>query len=73
MFNASQSGVHNRPSAAINYFVVRTLQKIVSSTESISRFLEPVVDSPGYIALVAELVKSKRKKLVTRQTQTEDR
>lgn len=63
-----RKGVDNHLSVALEMLAVRTIHKIVNSPRFISRLLDTIIDSPGFIALVAALVKSEQPKLATVQT-----
>lgn len=69
---ASQKGVDNSVSAALETSILHTVQKVVKSPDFMSRFSDAVIDSRGFITPVMELVKSEQWKAVTEEARFED-
>lgn len=57
MLAMNQTGLNTSLSAALKTLVVHTVQKVVNSTKFINLLSEGVIDSPGFTAPIAALVK----------------
>lgn len=57
---ANQKGVHNRLSVALVTSVFYTIHKIVNTAEFVGKVLDTVIDSLGFLAPKAALVRPKQ-------------
>lgn len=69
---AQKKRVDNRLSAVLVSLSARTVTKTVNAPKFIDRIAEAVIDSPGFVASVAALVKSKKLKLNDETTNIEE-
>lgn len=63
----------NRFSAALVTLFIRAVCKIMNSPDFISHISNAVINNPGFIALVAALVKWQEQRLVSKQANIEDK
>lgn len=66
---ASQKCVDNYNLTALETLVFRTVHKVVSSPEFITRLFDSVNDNSGFIVAVAVIVKADQGKTVTKKSQ----
>lgn len=68
----NQKGVNNYLSAVQETLIIRGVHEVVKSPEFMSRFLNAVIENPGFIAPETELVTSEQQKLVTEQAKIKE-
>lgn len=69
---SGKKGRENHVSKALETVMLHTVQMVVSSPEFVCKFLNIVINNPGFVNTVAVLVRSEKRKLAVEQDEVEN-